>query len=101
MLLVVLSYVIYRQWEENKKLEASNWKYRYVMMAGGISSGDAFHLNRIFNSPDSIEKAEGLKKLVLDYEQKLRKRIEKEEQIERNNKENAKLNNEIKDLEKK
>ncbi|MDR0573774.1 MAG: hypothetical protein LBG96_07060 [Tannerella sp.] len=68
------------------------------MMAGGISSGDAFRLNRIFNSPDSIRKAEGLKKLVLDYEQRLRERIEKEEQIERNNKVNEKLNQEIKEL---
>lgn len=88
----------YNQYKSNNELTDADWKYRFVKMNGGIYTDDVFHLERMFGSPDSVNKVKGLKGQILDHEMKLREQIEKQEQIDRNRKENEKLGGEIEKL---
>ncbi|PXV60031.1 hypothetical protein CLV62_13219 [Dysgonomonas alginatilytica] len=88
----------YNQYQSNNELTDADWKYRFVKMNGGIYTDDVFHLERMFGSPDSVKKVKGLKGQILDYEMKLREQIEKQELIDRNMRENEKLDSEIKML---
>ena len=88
----------YNQYQSNNELTDADWKYRFVKMNGGIYTDDVFHLERMFGSADSVKRVKGLKGQILDHEMKLREQIEKQEQIDRNRKENEKLDSEIKML---
>ncbi len=88
----------YNQYQSNNELTDADWKYRFVKMNGGIYTDDVFHLERMFGSADSVKRVKGLKGQILDHEMKLREQIEKQEQIDRNRKENEKLDSEIKKL---
>ena len=91
----------YNQYKSNNELTDADWKYRFVKMNGGIYTDDVFHLERMFGSPDSVKRVKGLKGQILDHEMKLRERMEKQELIDRNRKENEILDSEIKMLKEK
>lgn len=88
----------YNQYKSNNELTDADWKYRFVKMNGGIYRDDVFLLERMFGSADSVKRVKGLKGQILDHELKLREQIEKQMQIDRNRKENEKLDSEIKKL---
>ncbi len=88
----------YNQYKSNNELTDADWKYRFVKMNGGIYRDDLAHLERMFGSSDSIKRVKALKGQILDHELKMREWIEKQEQIDSNNKENEKLGGEIEKL---
>lgn len=88
----------YNQYKSNNELTDADWKYRFVKMNGGIYRDDVFLLERMFGSADSVKRVKGLKGQILDHEFKVRERMEKQELIDRNNKENEKLGGEIEKL---
>ena len=55
-------------------------KYRYIKTTNGITAGDLFKLENIFNYNRDMEKIKVIRKEVEDYERKIRETVEKIEQ---------------------
>lgn len=70
----------YYQYQNKLQYVDNDLKYRYIKMVKGIDSNTLFRLERIFDSPDSIRIVENIQVHVIDYEQRLKEKIQKEEQ---------------------
>lgn len=82
----------YYQYQNKLQYVDNDLKYRYIKMVKGIDSNTLFRLERIFNSPDSIKTVKNIRVHIADYEQRLKEKIQKEEQKERLEKEIDNLN---------
>ncbi len=82
----------YYQYQNNLQYKDNDLKYRYIKMVKGIDSNTLFRLERIFDSPDSIKTVKNIRVHVTDYEQRLKEKIQKEEQKETLEKEIDNLN---------
>jgi len=91
-LLVVSGIGNYNQYQDSLQYKDNDLKYRYIKMVKGIDASTLFRLERIFDSPDSIRIVKNIQVNVTDYEQRLKEKIQKEEQKERLEKEIDDLN---------
>lgn len=82
----------YYQYQNNLQYKDNDLKYRYIKMVKRIDSNTLFRLERIFDSPDSIKTVKNIRVHVIDYEQRLKEKIQKQEQKERLEKEIDNLN---------
>ena len=95
LVILLSTFLHYKQYDNNKKLKANDLKYRYIKMQGGIRGNDIDRLENFFYYPDSSYMIMNIKKYVLDHEHRVEQQIRMQEQIKRNEERNQKLKNEM------
>ncbi|MFR9634531.1 MAG: hypothetical protein SNI46_06725, partial [Rikenellaceae bacterium] len=86
---------------ENEKLRTNDLKYRYIKMVGDIDDRLVYDLEELIYKDKSGKVLNEMETQIEDYERTIELKIRAEEQARLNREESAKLDKQIKELQKK
>ncbi len=90
-----------KQYNEIEELSANDLKYRYIKMVGDIDDRLVYDLEELIYKDKDGKVLKEMKKQIEDYERAIELKIRAEEQARLNQAESAKLDKQIKELQKK
>lgn len=91
-------YFNYKQFQENKRLEQTDIKYRYVQMKGKASYDDIVYLNKSYT--ERPEYRDSIQGKVIEFEDAIRRKVYNETVKEQSEKEVEQINKKLEELSK-